>query len=64
MLHGHEQGVEHNADGDSQVDKRVHHHNVHPLFKDNTWLAAVPLQEDISKLVPGGWACPMGLLQL
>lgn len=26
MLHGHEECVEHNADGDAQVHEGVHHH--------------------------------------
>lgn len=64
MLHGHEQCVEHDADGDGQVHKRVHHHEMHPLFKDHPFLAAVPLEERVGKLVPGRRARPLSLLQL
>lgn len=64
MLHGHEQGVEDNADGDAQVNKRIHHHEMNPLFKDHPSFRAVPLQEGVGELVPGGWARPLSLLQL
>lgn len=64
VLHGHEEGVEHNADSDSQVNKRVHHNKVYPLFKDHPGGTAVPLQEKVSKFVPARWAWPLSLLQL
>lgn len=64
MLHGHEKGVEHDADGDCQVNEGVHHHKVYPLFKDDPRRAAVPLQERVRKFVPAWRARPLSLLQL
>lgn len=64
MLHGHEQSVEYNADGDGQVDKRVHYHKMHPLFEEHPLLATVPLEKLVGKLVPGRRTRPLGLLQL
>lgn len=64
MLHGHEEGVEHDANSNGQVDKRVHHHKVHPFFKDHPLLAAVPFQEYVGEFVPDRGARPLGILQL
>lgn len=32
VLHGHEEGVENNANGDGKVYERVHHNQVHNLL--------------------------------
>lgn len=33
VLHCHEKGVEHNADGDGQINKRVHDNQVDDVLK-------------------------------
>ena len=64
VLHGHEQGVEDDADGDGQVHKGVHHHKVDPVLGRHPELAAVPLQEEVGEAVPAGGTGSLGLLQL
>lgn len=52
MLHGHENCVEDNTDGDAEVNKWVHDNGVEPLFEPLPTATAVPLQADVSKGVP------------
>lgn len=52
MLHGHEDSVEDDADGDAEVNKRVHYEGVETLFEPLPATAAIPLQEDVSEGVP------------
>lgn len=64
MLHGHEDGVEDNADGDSQVDKWIHDDDIQPLFDPPPAATAVPLQEEVGKTVPTWRTRPLVLLVL
>lgn len=50
VLHGHEQSVEDDADSDGEVEERVHDKGVEQLLEPT--VAAIPLQEDVSKGVP------------
>lgn len=63
MLHGHEDSVEDNADGDAEVDKWVHDDDVEPLFEPPPTATAVPLQEDVSKCIPARGAWPLDFLE-
>ena len=64
MLHGHEESVEDNTDGDGQVNKRVHDNQVDYVLDLQPKGKALPNEEDIGKLVPTGRALPLRLLQL
>lgn len=64
VLHGHEQRVEHDADGDAQVHEGVHHHQLDKLLQLQPRIAAVPHQERVGKFVPPGWALLVSFLQL
>lgn len=64
MLHGHEEGVEDNTDGDGQVNKWVHDNQVDYMLELQPKGRALPDEEDIGKPVPTGWALPLRLLQL
>lgn len=64
VLQGHEEGVQHNAYGDTQIQERVHHHVLHPLFNLPPPGAALPNQVPLGKRVPAGVALLPGLLQL
>lgn len=64
VLQSHEEGVEHNAYGDTQVQERIHHHVLHPLFNLPPPGAALPDQVPLGKRVPAGMALLSGLLQL
>ena len=63
VLHGHEDSVENDADGDTQVHKRVHHHKVHPLLKEHPGRTAIPLQKDVRKLVPARGTWPLKVIK-
>lgn len=62
MLHGHEDGVEDDADGDGEVDERVHYDGVKPLFQPPPTATTVPLQEDIGEGVPAWRTRPLVVL--
>ena len=64
MLHGHEERVEDDADGDGQVHEGIHHYKEDPLLEEHPDPAAVPLQEEVSEAVPARVAGSLGLLQL
>lgn len=64
MLHGHEERVEHDADGDAQVHEGVHDHQLDKLLQLHPRRAAVPDQEHVGKFVPPGWAFLVSFLQL
>lgn len=64
MLHGHEDGVEDNADGDAEVDKWVHDDGVEPLFEPSPTATTVPLQEDVGKGVPTWRTRPLFILKV
>lgn len=64
VLHGHEEGVEDDADGDGQVYERIHYHHVDQLFHFQPHRAAVPDQEAVGKFVPAGGALLSWLFQL
>ena len=49
VLHGHEKGIQDNADGDGQVNKRVHYDQVDEMFHLQPWFTAVPNQTHVSK---------------
>lgn len=64
VLHGHEEGVEDNTDGDGQVNKWVHYNQVDYVLDLQPIGKALPDEEVIGKLVPTGRALPLRLLQL
>lgn len=64
VLQGHEEGVKYNADSDSQIQERIHHHELHPLFNLPPPGAALPDQVLFGKRVPAGMALLPGFLQL
>lgn len=64
MLHGHEECVEHNADGDAQVHEGVHHHQLDKLLQLPPRETAVPHQERVGKFIPPGRALLVSFLQL
>ncbi len=64
VLHGHEEGVEDNTDGDGQVNKRVHDNQVDDVLELQPLGKTLPDEEGIGKLVPTGRALPLRLLQL
>ena len=64
VLQSHEQGVEHDADGDAQVQEGVHHHELHPLLHPQPPGAALPDQVPPREGDPAGVALLLGLLQL
>lgn len=64
VLHGHEQRVQHDADGDGQVNKRIHDNQVHNLLQLHPVWVALPDQECVGKFVPARGALPLGLFQL
>lgn len=64
MLHGHEKGIEDDADCDGQIHKWVHDHHADNLFDFQPLRAAVPDQTGIGKSVPAGGTLLSGLFQL
>lgn len=64
VLHGHEESVEHDADGDAQVHEGVHHHQLDKLLQLHPRRAAVPDQECVGEFVPPGWAFLVSFFQL
>lgn len=63
MLHGHEQSVENDAYGDSQVYKGVHHDQVNNLLDLQPYGAAFPDKVSVGKLVPAWWTVSLRFLQ-
>ena len=63
MFHGHEEGVEHDADGDAQVHERVHDDQVDDVLELQPRGAAVPYEHFVGALVPPWWALLVGLFQ-
>lgn len=49
VLQSHEQGVEHDAYGDTKIQKRIHHHELHPLLQLQPPGAAAPYQVPFGK---------------
>lgn len=64
VLHSHEEGVEHDADGDTQVHEGVHDDQVDYMFELHPRGTAVPDEHFVCTLVPPRWALLMGLFQL
>lgn len=64
VLHGHEEGVEHDADGDTQVHKGVHDDQVDDVFELHPRGTAVPDEDFVRALVPPRWTLLVGLFQL
>ena len=64
VLHGHEESIEDNTDGDGQVNKWVHDNQVDYVLDLQPDGRALPDEEDVGKLVPTGRALPLRLLQL
>ena len=64
MFHGHEQGVEYDADGDGQVHEGVHHHRVDDPLETQPHRTAVPDQIGVGKLIPAWWTLLPGLFKL
>ena len=64
VLHGHEEGVEDDTDGDGKVNEWVHDNQVDYVLDLKPYGTALPDEDRIRKLVPTGWALPLRLLQL
>ena len=64
VLHGHEEGVEHDADGDAQVHKGVHDNQEDNMLELHPRGTAVPDEHFVCTLVPPWGALLMGLFQL
>lgn len=64
VLHGHEEGVEHDADGDAQVHKGVHNDQEDNVLELHPRGTAVPDEHFVRTLVPPWGALLMGLFQL
>lgn len=52
MLHGHENSVEDNADGDAEVNEWIHDDGIKTVFEPSPTATTVPLQEDVGEGVP------------
>lgn len=64
MLHGHEDGVENNADGDAEVDERVHDDGVETLFEPSPTATTVPLEKYVGKGIPTWRTWPLVVLKV
>lgn len=64
VLHGHEQCVEDDADGDGQVHKWVHDDQVHDLLQFDPVGVTLPDEESIGEFIPARRALPLRLFQL
>ncbi len=64
MLHGHEDRVEDDADGDAEVDERVHDNDVDALFEPLPTATTVPLQEDVGEGIPTRRTWPLFILKV
>ena len=64
MLHGHEEGVEDDADRDGQVQEGIHHHELYELLQPEPVGAAPPDEVLVGEDVPAGVALLLGFLQL
>lgn len=62
VLHGHEESVQNNTDGDGQIHKRVHNDQVHNLLDLQPHWTALPNQECVSEFVPAWRTLALGLL--
>ena len=56
MLHGHEKGVEDDANRDGQIHKWVHDHHVDNLFDFQPCWTTIPDQTGVGKSIPAGGA--------
>lgn len=54
VLQGHEERVQHNAEGDGEVSKRVHYHKLDKFLDQKPKWAAIPNEEFNSEVVPAG----------
>ena len=61
MFHGHEEGVEHDTDGDAQVHEGVHDDQVDDVLEFHPWGTAVPYEQFVGTLVPPRWALLVSL---
>lgn len=64
VLHGHEEGVEHDADGDAQVHEGVHDDQVDDMLELHPGGTAVPNEHFVRTLVPPRRALLVGFFQL
>lgn len=64
MLHGHEKGIEDDANCDCQIHKWVHDHHADYFFDFQPLRAAVPDQTGVGKPVPAGGALLSWLFKL
>lgn len=51
MHHGHEDGIDNEADDDAEIEEGVRDHGVEPLFEPAAAATAVPLQEEVGQEV-------------
>lgn len=63
VLHGHEDCVYHNAQGDSELRKGVRHNAKENRLELHPCGAALPDQILLSEAGQAGWASPFGLLE-
>lgn len=52
MFHGHEDGVEDDADDDPEVKERVHDKGLEALFEPPPTATTVPLEEEVGEGEP------------
>lgn len=63
VLQRHEKSVQHDADGDHEVGKRVRHKGVHGLLYPPPQWAAIPDEVLAGQVAQERGAFPIGLLQ-
>lgn len=63
VLHGHEERIEDNTDGDGQVHERIHDNEIDYLLDFNPLRAALPDQERVGKFIPARRTLALRLLQ-
>lgn len=63
MLHGHEDGVKDDTDGDAEVNKRIHYDGKETLFEPTPAATTVPLQEGVGKGIPTWRTWPLIILK-
>lgn len=64
VVHGHENGVENDADGDTEVDQGICDDGQENAFDSPPAATAIPLQEDGGQGIPAGRTRSLFLLQV
>lgn len=64
MLHCHEDCVEDDADGNTEINKGIHDDGIETLFEPSPTVTTVPSQEDVGKDIPTWRTRPLILLKV